>query len=123
MHVPSILMVTIFVVWGVDLVIRAGANWAMLVWLFLASFMWAFLAALFVIPAVIAVQYISERLRISAVASVLGQAVVVAGLGALFAVTSGAMSLVAGVLLGAIAAVSIALLPVPDPTQRVGRAS
>jgi hypothetical protein len=117
-HVPAILMFTIIAVWGLDFVIRFGANWAALVWLVIASPMWAFLAAVFVIPAILAVQYFAERLTLSGVSSVMAQVVVVACLGAFFAATTGAMSIVAGALGGAIAAALIAVLPVLDPKQR-----
>jgi hypothetical protein len=116
-------MLAIIVVWGADFLLRFGANWATLLWLVIASPMWAFFAAVFAIPVLLAVQYSAEMFGVSLAASVAAQSVVLAVLGAFFAFTSGAMSTVAGAILGAIAAASIAVFPVMDPAQRIGRAS
>jgi hypothetical protein len=122
-HVPTFLIFAIILVWGADFLIRFGANWAALVWLVVASPMWAFLAALFVIPTLLAVQYSAELLGVSVFASIVAQSVALAVLGAAFAFTTGAMSAIAGGVLGVVAAVSIAVFPVMDPAQRIGRAS
>lgn len=121
-HVPVILACTIIIVWALDYSLRFGLNGPALIWLVLASPMWAFLASLFVAPTVLLIQYLSEMIGASRSAAFVGQVVAVAVLGAVFALATGAMSTAAGAAMGAIGAGFVAGLPVVDPEKHRFRA-